>query len=81
MKCVRSSSIPILAAAILLSSCSASMPPSPAPGPSALLLASCPNLTPLADDGFGATTIKLVEVATTYNECRCAAGLKTPACP
>lgn len=60
-----------LTAAIALSSCSASMPPSPA-GPGFLVVASCPELTPLVDDTFGATTIKLIEVAAQYHECRAA---------
>ena len=37
------------------------------------MLANCPELTPLADDSFGATTSKLVEVGTQYRECRAAA--------
>lgn len=41
--------------------------------PDALVTASCPPLTPLADPTFGATTLKLLEVAGQYNVCRCAA--------
>jgi hypothetical protein len=41
--------------------------------PNPLLIASCPPLTPLTDDSFGATTLKLIEVAGQYHECRCAA--------
>lgn len=64
----------IATASILLSSCSASMPRSPAPaGPSPLVVASCPELTPLDDPSFGATTLKLTEVAGQYRECRAAA--------
>ena len=37
------------------------------------MLASCPELTPLTDDSFGATTRKLLEVAQAYWECRAAA--------
>ncbi len=43
--------------------------------PSALVLASCPRLTPLTDDTFAATTSKLAEVASTYHQCRRAAGV------
>ena len=42
-------------------------------GPSPLVIASCPELTPLTDNTFGATTNKLVEVAGQYYECREAA--------
>ncbi len=40
------------------------------------MIASCPPLTPLPDDTFGATVNKLAEVAGIYNECRKAIGLK-----
>ena len=61
-------------AATALSSCSASMPRSPAPvGPSPLVVASCPRLAPLTDDSFGATTRKLLEVVEQYYQCRAAA--------
>jgi len=53
--------------------CSASMPPSQASSPSPLVVVSCPPLTPLADPSFGATTLKLIEVAGQYRECRAAA--------
>jgi hypothetical protein len=46
------------------------------PGPlrtDPLLEASCPPLTALSDPSFGATTLKLIEVAGQYRECRCAA--------
>jgi hypothetical protein len=36
-------------------------------------VASCPELTPLADPSFGSTTLKLIEVAGIYRECRAAA--------
>jgi len=36
-------------------------------------VSNCPELTPLADDSFGATKIKLVEVAGIYYKCRAAA--------
>jgi hypothetical protein len=46
------------------------------------VVASCPDLTPLADDSFGATTRKLLDVAQTYHECRAAVGIKpAPAGP
>ncbi len=59
----------------LLASCSASMPPSPPraqhdPLAKVLFLASCPVPAPLDDDTFGATTLKLLEVAATLAECR-----------
>ncbi len=37
-----------------------------------LIVSSCPELTVLTDDTFGATTLKLIEVAGRYRECRCA---------
>jgi hypothetical protein len=50
-----------------------------------LVVASCPPLQPLADDTFGATTLRLVDVAVQYRICACAAGLqeqcKTGAAP
>lgn len=49
-----------------------SMPRSP-DEPSPLVLASCPDLAPLSDDTFGATTMKLVEVAGQYRKCQRAA--------
>lgn len=36
-------------------------------------MSSCPKLTELNDPSFGATVLKLVEVAGQYNECREAA--------
>lgn len=45
------------------------------------MVASCPPLSPLSDDTFGATTLKLVEVAGVYNECRAAALAGKPADP
>lgn len=33
----------------------------------------CPPLQALTDDSFGATTIKLIEVAIQYRKCRAAA--------
>jgi hypothetical protein len=41
-------------------------------------VASCPRLTPLADDTFAATTQKLTEVAGQYYQCRAAAGVSDP---
>ena len=64
----------IVTAATALSSCSASMPPSPVPNRvRPLIEVSCPPLTPLTDPSFGATTLKLIEVAGLYRECRAAA--------
>lgn len=34
------------------------------------MTASCPELTPLNDPSFGATTVKLIQVAGQYNVCR-----------
>lgn len=41
-----------------------------------MVTASCPPLTPLSDDSFGATTAKLTEVAGIYYRCRAAAGVR-----
>ena len=50
------------------------MPRSPQAAPAApLVQAACPELTPLADDSFGATTRKLLEVVERYWQCRAAA--------
>jgi hypothetical protein len=38
-----------------------------------MLKVACPPLTPLVDDTFGATTLKLIEVAGQYRKCREAA--------
>ena len=43
------------------------------PEPNPLLKASCPDLTPMTDDSFGATTLKLIEVSGIYYRCRSAA--------
>jgi hypothetical protein len=61
---------------MILQGCSGSMPRSSSPVPSPLLVASCPPLQPLADDSFGATTLKLEEVAAQYWKCRAAALVK-----
>jgi len=37
------------------------------------VVASCPELTPLSEGSFAATTTKLLEVATRYQQCREAA--------
>lgn len=50
------------------------MPRSAPQAPAApLVAAACPELTPLADDSFGATTRKLLEVVERYWQCRAAA--------
>lgn len=41
--------------------------------PAAQILAQCPQLTPLADDSFGGTALKLIETAGQYHKCREAA--------
>ena len=43
------------------------------PKPNPLITANCPDLTPLSDDSFGATSLKLIEVAGIYYRCREAA--------
>lgn len=58
-------------ASILMLGCAQSMKPS---CPPAQILAQCPaTLGPLADNTFGATADKLVEVAGRYYRCRAAA--------
>ena len=47
-----------------------------APTDRALVLAACPNPTPLADGSFASTTEKLVWYAVNYRKCRAAAGVK-----
>lgn len=59
---------------LTLTGCATSTPRSPEPpSPSPLVVASCPELAPLTDPSFGATTLKLIEVAGQYRECRAAA--------
>lgn len=60
-------------AAILLTGCAGLTKPSPANGPSPLVVSNCPELAPLLDDSFGATVLKLVEIANQYRDCRAAA--------
>lgn len=73
-KCRLFLALPIIVILTLsVQGCATSTKPSPAAGPNPLVVASCPELTPLADDTFGATTRKLVEVAGIYRECREAA--------
>ena len=43
------------------------------PKPTPQIVANCPPLTPLADDSFGSTALKLIEVAGIYYRCREAA--------
>ena len=59
-----------------LTACSLPIKPSTPPGPSLLVVASCPKLTPLTDDTFGGVVAKLTEVAGLYYECRAAAGVE-----
>ena len=42
------------------------------------MIASCPELAPLESDDFGATTLKLIEVAGQYRICRGAALAEKP---
>lgn len=70
--CVQRCATPALVAfSLTLTACSLPTRPSSAANP--LLAVSCPPLTPLADDTFGATTLKLIEVAGIYHRCRTAA--------
>jgi hypothetical protein len=39
-------------------------------------IVNCPNLTPLTDNSFGATTLKLIEVSNQYYKCKESIGLK-----
>lgn len=66
----RNQFIGIVVTILLLTGCSTAPLQTP---PSPLVVVSCPPLTPLSDDSFGATTMKLVEVAQQYNKCRKAA--------
>lgn len=43
------------------------------PGPSALVVASCPELQPITDKSFGTTVQVLVETSNQYRLCREAA--------
>ena len=55
------------------------MPRSAQPAPAApLVVAACPELTPLAGDSFGDTTRKLLEVVAMYWQCRAAALAAVP---
>jgi hypothetical protein len=56
-----------------LTGCNWSIRPSPGAQPNPLIVANCPELTPLTDDSFGATTLKLIEVSGIYYRCREAA--------
>lgn len=62
-----------LIASCLLLGCASPMKPSPAAGPSPLVLASCPEPVPLSDDTMGALLAKVVELGNQYRECRAAA--------
>ena len=62
----------MLIATTLLASCSSLTKPS-SQEPKPLVIASCPELTPLSDDTFGATVQKLITVTAQYYECRTAA--------
>lgn len=64
--------------ATILTGCATSTPRSP-DKINPLVKANCPKLTPLVDDSFGATTLKLVEVAGIYYRCREAALSTQPA--
>lgn len=44
----------------------------------AFVKANCPDLVPLTDASFGATTNKLIEVAGIYHRCRAAIFLPVP---
>lgn len=72
----------IVTAAMMTACSTPSTGPSQAPQAARkiLLEQACPQLTPLADASFGATTVKLTEVAGVYHECRCVA-LELPCRP
>ncbi len=72
----------IAIAACLQAACAWPTKPSPA-GPSPLVVASCPELSPLqpSPDGtvsMGEVVDKLRDVASTYRECRAAALARPP---
>ena len=62
----------MLTVGILLTGCGSSIPRyQEPPQPTPLQTLSCPaSLGTLKDDSFGSTTVKLVEVAGVYYECR-----------
>lgn len=63
---------------MILTGCASSTKRSETP-PNPLLSISCPQLVPLTDPSFGATTLKLIEVAGVYHRCRAAVlGLEPP---
>ena len=55
-----------------LTGCASSTRPLP-DKPDPLVIQNCPPLVALTDDTFGATTLKLIEVAAQYHKCRAAA--------
>lgn len=57
---------------LILSGCG-TLKTAQAPGPSPLVVASCPELQPLTDPSFGATVQALVDTSIQYRECRAAA--------
>lgn len=65
----------IVIAGIILMLCGCSTSPSLAKqvAPDATVVMACPELSPLQDDSFAATTLKLTEVGGIYRECRKAA--------
>jgi len=69
----------ILSASMILQGCSSLTTRSTPPTVSPLVRANCPELVPLTDDSFGATTLKLIEVAGQYYRCRAAALANEPA--
>lgn len=62
----------ISSAATILTGCASSTRPLP-DKPDPLVIQNCPQLVALTDDTFGATTLKLIEVAAQYHKCRAAA--------
>ena len=58
-----------------LCGCATSTRPLPT-DPKPLAIASCPKLTKLSDDSFGAVTSKLIEVSEIYYTCRASVGIK-----
>lgn len=65
--------------AVLMTACASSTKPSqPDHSRQQIIALACPDLTPLTDGSFGATTRKLIEVAETYYRCRAAASESAP---
>lgn len=62
-----------LIATATLTACKTAPSTKPLPDRNLLQLACPENLGPLADDSFGSTSVKLLEVIGVYRQCRAAA--------